>query len=471
MPYLVFSEALRRLEESGGMVVLEEEFSAEVEAPSAIRKITSTTGKAVLLRRIKDKDYVLASGVYYRKQPQVLGLGSLEELGRRYLSWLSMFDNPLLEHSDKLAAMASLAWLSDLFPRVVSVSSGEVEVIQGYDLDATRFPALKHSAEEDTSYVVNPVVLLKTSSSRSFTATTLPVGVLDERTLFLALPPRSRASQVISEAASGRGRIFAAVLVGAPPPLQLAASMEWVGYLDFFLLSGLLVGSPVPVARFADNTPLPVGAEVVFIGEIEPGDSRPGGRILMEDNYLAQEVPQPVVRLRRVILRKNPVFYTSIVDREASDIVELSRWRDFLLLAHIRRVYPFVKDLRVLPEDAFRTIVISVDRVSGRELLRLGMFVLSMGASPRLDTVILVDRDVDVNSPSEILRAIIRNVNPDRDVVSIPPRAGSRDAEVESYDVIVDATSSSSKALAGSTATSRLEELARRLAPQHPTGS
>jgi len=467
LPYLTFSEAVKRLEESGKVVAVDEEISAEVEAPLVIRELASSTGKAVLLRRIKDKDCALVSGVYYRKHPQLLGLGNLEEIKQRYLSWLSMFDSPPLEQVDKLSAMASIAWLSDHFPKVVSVSPGEFEVVQGYDLDVTRFPALKHSTEEDALYIVNPVVLLRLSRLKSFVAVSLPVGVLDERTLFLVVPPRSRASHVLSEAASSRDKVVAAILVGASPSLQLAAGMEWVSSLDFLLLSGLLAGSRVPVARLVDDTPLPLGADVALIGEVEPGDSRPGGRILLEDSYLAQEAPQPVVRLRRMILRRNFTFYTSIIDREASDVVELSRWRDYLLLAYVRRLYPFVRDLRVLPDDAFRTIAISVEHAEIKELLKLGMFLLSLGVNPRLDTVIFVDRDVDVNSPSEILRATLRNVDPDKDVISLPPKAGSRDLETESYDAIINATSSRSKAAVkvGDEASSRLRELIRRLTP------
>jgi len=473
LPYLAFSEAVRRLEEAGEIVTVEEEISAEVEAPLVIRELASSTGKAVLLRRVKDKGCSLISSVYYRKQPQLLGLGSLEDIRQRYLFWLSIFDNPLLEQADKFSVMASIARLSEHFPRVVSISPGEYEVVRGYDLDVMKFPALKHSSEEDVPYVVNPVVLLKPSRSKNFTAVSLPVGILDERTLFLVVHPRSQASHVLSEAASSRDKVIVAVLTGAPPALQLAASMEWMSSLNFLLLSGLLAGSHVPVAKLVDEIPLPIGAEAVLIGEIEPGDSRPGGRILLEDNYLAQEAPQPIVSLRKVILRKNFTFYTSVVDREASDVAELSNWRDFLLLAYVRRFYPFVRDLRVLPDDAYRTIVVSVDRPSSKELLKLGMFLLSLGVSPRLDTVVFVDKDVDVKSPSEVLRAILRNVDPDKDVISLSFQPGERYTETESYKAIVDATSSSSKAAVevGGEAFSRLKELVKRLMLRRSSGS
>jgi 4-hydroxy-3-polyprenylbenzoate decarboxylase len=471
LPYLTFSEAVRRLEEAGEVVSIEEEVSAEVEAPLVIRELASSTGKAVLLRRVKGKDYPLVSGVYYRRQPQLLGLGSLEDVGQRYLSWLSMFDNPLLEQVDKLSAIASIAWLSDHFPRVVSVSPSQFEVIQGYELDAASIPALRHSVEEDAAYIANPVVLLKPSRSKNLVVLSLPVGVLDERTLLLVVPPRSRAYHVIGEAAASRDRVIAAVLVGAPPPLQLAAAIEWAGSPGALFLSGLLSGSYTPITRIVDEIPLPVGAEAALVGEIEPGDTRPGGRVMLEDGYLAPELPHPVVRLRRLVLRKSPVFYTSIIDREASDVVEISRWRDFFLLLYLRRFAPFVKNLRILPDDAFRTIVVSVERASARDLLKLGMFILSINVSPRLDTVVFVDRDVDVNSPSDILRALLRNVDPGKDVTLMPSQGGSRDAEAENY-AIVDATSSRSKAAveAGGETASRLKELVKRLALQRPSG-
>ncbi|MEM3893348.1 MAG: UbiD family decarboxylase [Thermofilum sp.] len=465
MSFPSFREAFQRLEALGKVLRVDEEVSADFEAPLLVREVSRRVGKAVLLTRVRGKEVSLASGIYFGKSPRDLGLGSLEELCQRYSSWVSLFDKLPMDASDRLTVLASVSWIAERFPRVVQFPSSEYEVKQGYDLDLTSFPAIRHSPREEAPSVVNPVIVIRLPQLKNFIAVSHPVEVVDEKTMLIAAPARSPLHDVLSEAAATRSRVSAEVVIGAPPPAQLASAIEWVVPADTFTFMGVLAGSPAILAKTEEELPVLLGSEVVLLGEIEPGDSRPGGRLLQEDGYLAEEVALPVFKPRKALIRRKALFYTSIVSRVFSDTVQISKWRDKLLLVYLQRLSPVVKDVRVLPETAFRAIAVAVKRSSTRDLLRLGMHILSMRVSSRLNTVIFVDEDVDVDSPASVLSSIIRYADPERGVYRLSHSQG-KESPQEEAEVIIFATSFSGEHLAErpeDEVVRRVENLIKRL--------
>lgn len=415
--------------------------------------------------RVRGKETSLVSGVYFGKSPQELGLGSIEELCQRYSSWISLFDKPPVDASDRLAVLASVSWIAERFPRVVQFPETEYEVQQGYDLDLTRLPAIKHSPGEEAPSVVNPVIVLRAENVKNYIAVSHPVEIVDDKTMLIAAPPRSPIYDVLSEAAATRSRVSAQVIIGAPPPAQLTSMIEWVVPADAFTFMGILADSPALLAKTEEGLPILLGSEIVLIGDIEPGDSRPGGKLIQEDGYLAEEVALPVFKPRKVLRRKKALFYTSIVDGTFSDVVQLSRWRDKLLLVYLRRLSPVVKNVRVLPETAFRAVAVSVRRASARELLRLGTHILSMGISSKLNTVIFVDEDVDVDSPASILSSMLRFADPEKGVYRLSHSPGEDTLQGEA-DIIIFATSFSQERVAegpGGETLHRVESIIKRL--------
>jgi len=385
---LNFPDTVKALKADGLLAEVNAPISPDYEIPWLASRLAKSTIKALLFSNVQEKSFRLITNVYYGKAQLVFREG-VSGLRERFRRWLTLFAQFPADHASKLSKLASLAWMADVLPRVRDSAKGFLQS-SSFDLDLTELPALRHHVGEEFPVIKNPVVVFQDREAKTLEVFSQPVQVVDEKTLLIHIPHRTRAFRLIEDVARHGGTLNVAVVVGAPPYLQLAAGINWIPWVDKYMLAGELSGSPLELMRLDNGMYVPAEAEMIITGELVPGDVRPEGKMLYEDLRLYGGSPMPVVRAKTLLYKPSALFYTSITNPLLSDVASLKEIEEKLLLEFIQQHIPSVIGVKYIASDAYRTMIVALDGSQSVSALEVGGLLFSINVNPYLDTVVVL---------------------------------------------------------------------------------
>ena len=207
-------------------------------------------------------------------------------------------------------------------PRIVA-SGPVLEVVERDDqVDLFRFPVpLLHERDGGRYIGTHDLVVMRDPDDGWVNGGTYRVQVHDRNTVGLYISPGKQGRQI-------RDKYFARglpcpVLIscGHDPLLFLAGGNELKHGLSEFDWAGGHRGQPCEVvASELYGLPMPAHAELVLEGEMVPGDVAPEGPFGEFTGYYAGgRSDQPVVRVRRVYHRRDPILTIATPMRPPSD--------------------------------------------------------------------------------------------------------------------------------------------------------
>ena len=157
-------------------------------------------------------------------------------------------------------------------------------------------------------------------------------------------------------------------------------------------------------------------SEIVLEGEILPvGWTQPEGRFGEFTGLMGGLHWNPVVKIKAIMMRKNPMFYFLHMPWENTWLAAPTRYQSIRQALKTAGVQ--VKDINVtLGGRAFWHAVISIKKQAGegKNALLAALSVMD------LKHIVIVDDDIDVFNPTEVEWAIATRVQGDRDVIIIP---------------------------------------------------
>jgi 2,5-furandicarboxylate decarboxylase 1 len=232
------------------------------------------------------------------------------------------------------------------------------------------------------------------------------------------------------------------VAIGPDPAVMIAAAFRSPG--DEYEIAGALRGTPVPVARALTCAVLvPAYAEIVLECELLANDREVEGPMAEFTGHYSGAGPKHVARVNAITHRPHPIFQT--MNGGGYEHVSLGNMltREPLLARFIRHLTGRLKAVHLPPYAAGFTAIVSLDGPDPGEARNVA--IAAMAAHVNIKTVILLDGDVDVFDPAEVLWAISTRVRWDRDLIPIPGAHGNEldptaDEHGVQCKVIIDAT-------------------------------
>ena len=221
-----------------------------------------------------------------------------------------------------------------------------------------------------------------------------------------------------------RGELMpAAAVVGCDPVLFLAGSTLVSSQTDEYDVAGALRGRPVPVFK-SDLTglTLPANAEIIAEGWIDPNELMDEGPFGEYTGYYSgnkgKDYPKPVLRVKRILHRNKPVFWSTTVGKPINDIhmiQSLNRtgalWYDLetMKVPGIQSVY--------LPAAATGRFwaVVSVKQMYPGHSNHVGNAVIaSTTGHYGVKGVIVVDHDIEADDMDRVWWALATRFDPKR---------------------------------------------------------
>jgi 2,5-furandicarboxylate decarboxylase 1 len=233
-----------------------------------------------------------------------------------------------------------------------------------------------------------------------------------------------------------------AVALGPDPAVMMAGAFRYDG--DEYDIAGSLRGAPVAVVRaLTCDVMVPATAEIVIEGEVIAGERQMEGPMAEFTGHYSGADEKHVAKISVITHRSNPIFQT--MNGGGYEHVSLGNMitREPLLARFVRHITPRMTAVHLPPYAAGFTAIIALKHPEPGEARNVAL--AAMAAHVNFKTVIVVDSDVDIYDPADVLWALGTRVRWHEDMIAIPGTHGNElDPSTDAHGVackgIIDAT-------------------------------
>jgi len=380
-------------------------------ARTLFRKHPPENRPALGFRNVKGYDSPVVVGtVAASRQVYALALGIEPDRDQMIDRWTQALENPLPT-------------------ALVSAAPCQEVVLEGDDVDLTRFPIPTWTPEQDPApYITAPCVISKDRESgiQNVGIYRMEVKGPKQTGMLWDLPSQHGAMNYETWERAGQP-MPVAVVVGVHPTVLMTAATKVPYNVDELTVSGGLYGAPLPVVKCKTvDLEVPATAEIVIEGEIAPHERETEGPFGEYTGYMGGPYELPIFRVKCITHRRAPIYqalFSQMPPSESSllrQIGEESRiWKH---LVHALGLHGII-DVH-LPEAGGSYAILWV-RME-RKFTGHAQQVMSAAWShhPSLGKwVIITDEDIDIRDPFQREWALSWRVEPQRDIFVMPHTA------------------------------------------------
>ncbi len=357
--------------------------------------------QAVLFERVRGSRWPVFTGLYWSREL----LGALFGRGERELP----------QH----VSQCIRDWQQQPVAPVV-VDSGPVLQVSEKTVDLARLPVPVHAEKDGGPYFDAGVVIARDPETGVRNASIQRFRVVGPDRLAINIDA-GRHLETYLEKAAARGETLPLTLnVGVGPGLHFcAATPAEAAPLDSDELgiASAFHGQPLQLVA-GTISPVEMVAHAMFALECEivPGEVHEEGPFAEVTGYYASVAPRPLVHVRRVHRRRQPVFHTILSGVEVFNSVGLLGEANVLAL--LQKQVPGVRDVWFSHGGSgfYHAIVQIAQKRAGWAKQAL---MAAFAAFPPLKMVTVVDEDVDIRNPSDVEWAMATRLDPQHGIVRI----------------------------------------------------
>jgi 4-hydroxy-3-polyprenylbenzoate decarboxylase len=373
-------------------------------------------GPALLFERPTGFDIPVATNLFGSTERMclVLGVSSLDDVAREIDELLTpKMPSGLL---DAFKMLPMLDRLRDLMPKTVKDAPCQEIVKRDGSLD--ELPVLKTWPEDGGRYITFPLVMTKDPETGVRNMGTYRMQVFDGRTTAMHWQRHKGGAQHHRVAERMGKRLEVAVALSPDPALAYAATAPMPEGLDELLLAGFLARRRIELVKAVTvDLEVPASAQIVLEGYVEPGERRREGPFGDHTGFYSLAENFPVFHLTCITMRKKPVYLTTVVGIPPQEDYYLGKASERIFLPMIRKTVPEIVDMHFPAEGIFHNIVlVSIDKRYPGHARKIMNAFWGLGQLMFSKTIIVVDKDVDVQNVSEVAWIAGTHIDPQRDI-------------------------------------------------------
>ena len=298
------------------------------------------------------------------------------------------------------------------------VHQGPVQDIVDLQPDLRKLPLGIHSTGNNGRYITGGVVICQNPGSGSQNASFNRCQYAGPNKLRVRMMPPQHLGLCFDAAEKQGNDLPCAIVIGAPPSLMYSAASKIPFERDELEFAGALTRCPLNVVKCITNDVLvPAEAEIVIEGHVCCGIRESEGPFGEFTDGFVPAMENHVFHVDAITHRKDAVYH-DIYAGGREDLNLLGLPIEAEIFNHIRKYMPIeqIKAVAALPFvfGAFISIHKS-DEHQAKNIL-----ASAMTAYAWTKFVVVVDEDVDVYNPNDVLWAIQTRCCPEKDVIILP---------------------------------------------------
>ena len=398
---------LQVLKENGRLVDVQKPVSLVHELADIAATLARQGGKAVQFSRLAEQD-----GCY----PWRVFANAVVNADTAALALECRVDEIISKMADALdPAHGILPHLSNVQP------SWMENVVTGDEVDLYRLPIPTHGLHDGGPFITGGVVVTKDPISGRGNLSYNRMQVLNKRTFGFNVNEWRHVMQFYKvQQEKGEG-LQVAVVIGVDPAISIAGGARYEG--DELAIAGAIRGKAVPVHKgLIVDIDLPAHAEIVIEGILPPGVRQKEGPLAEFHGYYGELWESPVFEVTAVCFRNDPIFQTIVPGWDEHIYIGNVLPREPLLLRFVKHVSQNVTGLHIPPYGSGFSAIVQIQKSNPGEPYNVAMAAFT--AHVNIKKVIVVDPDVNIHDPADVLWALTNRVDWSKDVFLVPGAQG-----------------------------------------------
>ncbi|HXE90524.1 MAG TPA: UbiD family decarboxylase [Terriglobales bacterium] len=381
-----------------------------------------------------------------RRMNLALGVESLDEIAARLHAFLDVKSPQGL--LDKVKMLPMLAEMGKFFPK--TISSGPCkEVVKKSGFSLLEFPVLKCWPKDAGRFITLPCVVTRDPKTGKRNVGCYRMQVYDERTAGMHWQRQKigaehyremlRAAAAAGEAGKAAaavdimarsgggsvplagapaGKMEVAVAIGTDPALTFSAIVPAPPDVEEYLIAGFLRQAPVELVKCETvDLEVPATAEIVLEGYVQLDELRTEGPFGDHTGFYSLEDEYPVFHITCITHRKDPIYATTIVGKPPMEDAWMGKAVERIFLPLMKLTIPELVDINLPVEGIFHNLMlVSIRKSYPGQARKVMNAIWSLGQAMFTKVIVVVDEDVNVQDPGEVVLKALNHIDPERDI-------------------------------------------------------
>ena len=298
-------------------------------------------------------------------------------------------------------------------------------VMEGSAVDLTQLPICTNNPKDGGQYITAGHVIIRDPEYGNNLAIYRMMLVSKNEVTIRFTPGHDGYDFIKNAEKRGQKKFEVAVCIGVPPAVYVASQFEPRAGVYELEIAGGLAGEPVDVVKCRTiDLEVPALAEIVLEGELtipaKVGDEGPFGEFC---GYTTAQVPnERIMTIKAVTHRKNPVYHNIWLGKPPHEHLYVDALT-YAVAAYqeLKPACPALKKAYAPPWGVSIVLILQLEK----RLMRPGIVNNILASSlytrsGKWKHVIVVDEDINLEDPNEVLWALTTRFQPATDMFVIP---------------------------------------------------
>lgn len=390
---------LQVLEEKGLLFTARKEVDWNHEIGSIIGTL-EPSGKAAYFPRVKDREFAVCGGMLASMDSIAAALGC--EKGEITDFLARCLDNPIK-------------------PRVVEQAPCHENILTGDQVDMGRIPVPIHAPKDGGPIITGGVIVSKSINGTRQNLSFQRMHVKGKDKISIMINEWRHLKEFYDEAEAQGKPLPISIVIGADPVVYVGAGLRYDG--DEMEIAGAIRGRPMDVVKSVTNDIyVPAEAEFVIEAEILPQQRELEGPLGEFTGHYSAPWNSPVLHVTAITHRNGAIYQT--INGGSFEHINLGNVlpREPLLKKFATYVSTGVINVHIPPYGSGFLALVQLKKKNPGEPKNVAL--AAMMTYVNIKNVIVVDEDVDIYNPADVMWAVSNRVVPEKDIFYIPNAQG-----------------------------------------------
>ncbi|MDW0196088.1 MAG: menaquinone biosynthesis decarboxylase [Nitrososphaeraceae archaeon] len=395
--------------------------SVDLEIAEILRRVMyKNEGPAVLFENVEGYKIPVLGNAFgsLRRLKIALDMENFEEIGER----MSALTRLKIPHGllNKFKMLPKLSEIADYGPK--SVNSGPItEIIETTNPSLNILPIIKSFPKDSGRFITFGITVTKNPETRVRNMGVYRLQVIDSKKAIMHWQIHKRGALHYQMNKENSQKTEVAIVIGADPATVFSAVAPVPEGLDKFLFAGITRKKGIDLVKCRTiDVEVPATAEIVLEGYVDPSELNVEGPFGDHTGYYTPPEPFPTFTLTGIMMRKNPIYLTTVVGKPILEDAYIGKVIERSFLPLVRLFQPEVVDFSMPPAGWFQGLaIVSIKKRYPGQAKKVMMGLWGMGQLSLTKILIVVDQDVNVHDMNDVIWAVTTRADPKRDTMLI----------------------------------------------------
>ncbi len=382
---------MEQLQKKGELTRIKKEVSTEYEMAGIIEALGE---KPVLFEKIKESTIRVIAGFLSSKDLIAQGIGLTRDQLLRKLS--SALENPVTP---------------------IVVEKGECQEIIEKVVDLTRLPIMHYTEKDGGKYIASAIAIVKDPESKARNMCFHRLMLLDENHFVARIVENRGTDSALKKAG---GELDVAFCIGNSTAVLLSAATTLPPGVDELGMANALEKTELVKCKTVDIE-VPTTAEIVLEGRITK-EKTTEGPFLDLTGIVDKSRQQPIVEIKCITHRKNPIYQTILAGRNEHKLL-MGMPKEPSIFNEVNKVCE-CKDVYITPGGcSWLHAVVQIKKHNpddGKKAI-----AAAFAGHHSLKHCIIVDEDINIYDPNDVEWAIATRFQADKNSIILSNQPGS----------------------------------------------